>query len=525
MKAFPVDIFGVKQVGVEKWQEAFFWPVSDREYFSFTDQIGDIFHEEMQKGSRTLRDVLLSHIGLIQQYGMVLHALLVVERLKETGHDVFLHDESQYYPEILTRNFNRQPGLLEVGSAERAKNRIKQILKFLLKNRFSSASVLKAFRDHKIGVSLGSFVRLKREYCNKNDLLVTHKSYLDFLEWAAPKGRPRAGEIEDVIQNIVGNIERLARNLGFTLDSALKAYLGNLGKWPLYLSLSLYEGIVRDYPQKIDLLLLSEVAKPINKTICFALKRKFNTRVVGFEHGNTFGSLLSRYFAPSELAHCDEYIVAASKSIPNFREAQRTARLPYGTETQISSMDTDYYRVLGERSKTLKVSEKIRRVMLIGFPMNQNRYMDFPGHFSLFHLDLEIRLLVFIKQRGFKAIYKAHPDRLREVKGVFERFSDEIKAEAFEEVYDTCDAYLFAHTETSTFGIAVCTNKPIIVIEIEGKPWKGNAYELVSKRCRMVPARITNKCRILFDEQALERALNGRIAEPNMEYLENMMVP
>ena len=523
MAAFPVDIFGVKKVGVEKWQEAFFWPVSDREYFSFTDQIGNSFHEEMQKGSRTLRDVLLSHTGLIQQYGMVLHALVVVDRLKEAGHDVFLHDESRYYSEILTGNFKCQPSLLEVKSAERAKNRIKQIAKFLLKNRFSSGSLLKAFRDHKVGVSLGSFVRLKREYCSKNDLLVTHKSYVDFLQWAAPQGRARVGEIEDVVQNIVGNIARLTGNMGFTLDSALKAYLRELGRWPLSHSYSLYQGIVQSYPKRIDLLLLSEVAKPINKTICFALKRKFNTKVVGFEHGNTFGSLLSRYFAPNELAHCDEYIVAASKSIPNFREAQRTARLPYGTETQISSMNTNYYRVLAERSKTLPASAKIRRVMLIGFPMNQNRYMDFPGHFSLFHLDLELRLLAFMKQRGFKTIYKAHPDRLREVKGVFERFSDEIRAEVFEEVYHTCDAYLFGHTDTSTFGIAVCTNKPIIVIEIEGKPWKGNAHELVSKRCRMVPARIDNKCRILFDEYTLEEALNVNNIAPDMEYLETMI--
>ena len=121
-------------------------------------------------------------------------------------------------------------------------------------------------------------------------------------------------------------------------------------------------------------------------------------------------------------------------------------------------------------------------------------------------------------------IYKAHPDRVREVTGIFENFANEIRVEAFEKVYDSCDAYLFAHTDTSTFGIAVCTNKPIIVIEIEGKPWKGNAQELVSKRCRMVPAWIDEKCRILFDEQALERALNLNIAEPNMEYFENMMV-
>ena len=29
---FPVDIFAVKEYGVERWRKDFFWPVSDSEY-------------------------------------------------------------------------------------------------------------------------------------------------------------------------------------------------------------------------------------------------------------------------------------------------------------------------------------------------------------------------------------------------------------------------------------------------------------------------------------------------------------
>lgn len=524
MKNFPVDIFGVKEFGVEQWRSGFFWPVLDHEFFSITDQIGDVYLQEIQKSSQTVRDILLSNIGLIQQCGMFMHALLVIDRLKKTGHELMLNEGSQYYFEILSRKYRHRPNQAGVDFAQGAKNRIKQAAKYLLKNCFSGSAVLKTLKDHKHIVSLGTFTRLKEEYCRRNKILVTHRSHIDFLKsgssWRLKNSKAR--ELEAVVENINGHIRKLAEYWGLPLDDFLEDYLSNLNRGPLYSCYSLYKGIFHDYKKRIDLVLLSEVAKPLNKTICFALKRKYDTMIVGFEHGNTFGSLLSRYFSASELAHCDEYVVSTTGSVPNFREAQKIARFPYGTGTRISSVNTDYYRNLVEKHRDLDLPNRIRRVMLVGFPMNQNRYMDFPGHFSLFHLDLELRLLDFLRQKGFIAIYKVHPDRRREAGGIFEETSDEIMAEPFEKVYGKCDAYLFAHTDSSTFGFAVCTNKPIVVIDIKGRPWKGNAYELLSKRCRMVSARIDESCRILFDEFELEKALNRDIEDPDMEYVEKL---
>jgi hypothetical protein len=524
LKEYPVDIFGVKKLGVEEWQKAFAWPVNDKEFFFLSERIGEIFHEEVQKSSQTVRDVLLANFGLIQQYSMFLHALMVSERLKKTGRKVLLHDELQYYPDILTGKPRHQVSQAKTGLIDRAKSHIKQLLKFFLNNGFTASSLRKTFINRRFAVSLGSFVRLKREYCLSNHLLVTHTSFLDFLKWADPDRWQGAGEINEAVERMVENMAILAESLKITLNSSQKMVLEEVGRGPLCLSYAMYHGIVRNYPKKIDLLLVAEVAKPMNKVICFALKRKFGTKIIGFEHGNTFGSQLSPYFAPSELEQCDEYVVASSKSIPNFREAQRIARLPYGTETQISSTDSDYYKGLTEKNQASPLSGTIRRVMLIGFPMNQSRYMYFPGHFSLFHLDLELRLIYLLKQRGLKVIYKAHPDRRREVKGVFERSVDEIRVEAFEDVYHTCDAFIFAHTDTSTFGIALCTNKPIVVLDVEGKPWRGNTREMISKRCRMVPAWIDGRCRILFDDHALKTALSEKITNPNREYFEKMMV-
>ncbi|MGD8389764.1 MAG: hypothetical protein PVG49_21635, partial [Desulfobacteraceae bacterium] len=115
LKEYPVDIFGVKKLGVEEWQKAFAWPVNDKEFFFLSERIGEIFHEEVQKSSQTVRDVLLANFGLIQQYSMFLHALMVSERLKKTGRKVLLHDELQYYPDILTGKPRHQVSQAKTG--------------------------------------------------------------------------------------------------------------------------------------------------------------------------------------------------------------------------------------------------------------------------------------------------------------------------------------------------------------------------------------------------------------------------
>jgi hypothetical protein len=188
-------------------------------------------------------------------------------------------------------------------------------------------------------------------------------------------------------------------------------------------------------------------------------------------------------------------------------------------------MDSDYYLSLWNENRKTPLPRKIGSIMLMGFPMDPYRYPELPGHFSLFHLDLELRLMRFLKERGLRVIYKAHPDRAAEAEGIFEGLADEICFEPFERVADKGDATLFPHTDTSTFGIALCGLKPIIVIEMEGKTWNQESFRLISKRCRMVPGRIDERNRIVFDEMRLQDSLAEEISDPNTEFLERFMFP
>jgi hypothetical protein len=112
-------------------------------------------------------------------------------------------------------------------------------------------------------------------------------------------------------------------------------------------------------------------------------------------------------------------------------------------------------------------------------------------------------------------IYKTHPDRIGEAAGIFDGLADEILTAPFEQVLDCADAYLFLTTITSTFGLAVCTRRPVIVFDVEGKRWNPRFRRLFDRRCRLVPSGLDGDNRFWFDSDAFDRAhdLPGPIPE------------
>ena len=527
MKPFPVDVFEVRKLGIEEWQKEFFWPVNDSEFFSLMDRISDAFRGQMDAVPSFLQDLLIANSGLIHQYASFLHARMVVERLRVAGYDILFSDRSVNYWEIMENRFKRGSSPARIHWSERLKGKGTQALKFVLRNDLGVKALGRFLVEGHKTVSLGSFSSLKREYCNKRNLLVAHRSSLDYFDHSGDEcfDKSETRSIEMFTRNMLDRLREISEAEGLEFNELSTLFLEHLTRRQISLSLSLYKAVSNRQRHKADTLLLSEVAKTHNKTICLAVRRKFGTRVVGFEHGNTFGTLVTKYFGITELAHCDEYMVATSGSLPYFRTKQQASSFAFGRDTIMSSVDTNYYYTLWERNRSSDLPRRIQRIMVVGFPMNQIRYAEIPGHLSLMHLDLELRITRFLKQIGVEVVYKAHPDRYEEVKGFFDNVVDEVSSEPFERVYKRCDGYLFAHTDSSTFGIALCTNKPIIVMDIEGKKWNEAAYSLLAKRCLLVPARVDERNRIVFSEQELEAYLRAPIEKPDEDFVNQVMNP
>ncbi|MDP6771190.1 MAG: hypothetical protein QF704_10885, partial [Anaerolineales bacterium] len=98
---------------------------------------------------------------------------------------------------------------------------------------------------------------------------------------------------------------------------------------------------------------------------------------------------------------------------------------------------------------------------------------------------------------GYYVIYKLHPDRIPEGEGLFDDIADEVNRGRFEKVYGQADCLLFPNSGNSTtFGFALLTKKPIVCMNISGLIHLSKALDLIGKRCCIVDASVSDDCKI-----------------------------
>jgi hypothetical protein len=164
--------------------------------------------------------------------------------------------------------------------------------------------------------------------------------------------------------------------------------------------------------------------------------------------------------------------------------------------------------------------------MLIGFPFNSIRYLDGESSFFYSRVDLELRLIKFLKIHDYYVIYKSHPDRLSEATGLYDHIADEIIASPFERTVCMADCFLFTHSSSTTFGYALLMNKPILLIDIDSSVVDIDSYNLLKKRVEMIPSHVAETTRIFFDEDNMLKKLSKpTIDNYDNSYIKKMFFP
>jgi hypothetical protein len=166
------------------------------------------------------------------------------------------------------------------------------------------------------------------------------------------------------------------------------------------------------------------------------------------------------------------------------------------------STDSDYYANL----RKLTVNGDYNKVMIMGYPMNLARYADDSYAFYYYKILLEHKLLSTIKDSGYHVTYKAHPDRLNEVKSIMDDVSDNIIKLPFEDVVEESGILIFTYVHTTTFCYALNLPIPIVLVESPGTPWYQDIRNTLEKRVAIVKTHVSNN-EIIVDNDKLIDAI------------------
>jgi hypothetical protein len=435
--------------------------------------------------------------------------------LKERGYEFIIGKEKARIPDdISTYKYNSlaikniiTKNVSGLNFQERIKNVLRTIKYNLNPHVFTNISnpvFLIGYRSQQEVVS----------YCNQNKISPICLPTLLFVNNRYEKVNKdsKLNEVLEFVYSFIVLIEKQFPEINSSLFELLRKELVECFIYSLLLFRQNVNVFRKFKPKK---LLATGLGLPIHREFC-ASWRYAGGDVVGFVHGNNY----FRDCSPVDihfLTLVNHYVTtsAGHKDI-----LQNTAKdCSFGLRIgSIAFTKSSYNKRLFTEIQRKKPVNKIKRIMLVGFPMAGYYYYLLPAGYAHTQLNLELRLVKILRSRGYYVIYKPHPMTINLVEGIFERYVDKVLNERFEEVYDTADCIIFGNFATTTFGYALLTNKPIVLIEVKGNYWYPRALELIKKRCTVVEAEIVDGT-IVYDEKDVLNAINNSLENINYDIL------
>ena len=122
-------------------------------------------------------------------------------------------------------------------------------------------------------------------------------------------------------------------------------------------------------------------------------------------------------------------------------------------------------------------------------------------------LDWQLRLVAQLKTLPIDLICRPHPEGLLRNRRHPVAALIEPAKEAFEALVARTDVFVFDYVQSTTFYLALCTNRPIVLIDMGAAPYAGDVANAIATRCRVVRADYGEDNLPRLDGAALEAAV------------------
>jgi hypothetical protein len=517
------DMSAIRLKGVEKFQSEYYWPISEEKYHRFVSSLHEDYSEIVSNiKDDCVFDMATVELSFVRQLQNICQYNFLKNYTDKNSYDLLVGKDSEKlfspnWGEI--KNFYKYKHTLKKGVFSFFRNTVKNIIfninpyKYLTPNKIYSK---------KTPISIGSNDRLKKEFVDKNSLFVNHKNWFNLIDKNKTENKYKKELICNEVKKIV-----------------IEPFLRKMKKQDLYfiegLDFKLIENVwierFRDIEclynkifsvDKVDLLLVTEVANPFHKLLTVAYQRQ-GTSVYCFHHGNDSAIIRHEIGHSITTSHCNKFVVPTDGIADIYRDNYNNLAIEKRYKTEYLSIDSTWYQDIIDESKRSSQPPYLKKIMLIGFPHNSLRYTNESASFFYPKLDLEIKICKLLKRHGYDVIYKTHPDRFTEVSGIFDGIVKEVVKDRFEEVWSIADALLFTHTSTTTFGYAVNLNRKIILFDY-GEYIKGNdaLKDAFYKRVCSIPAKVDYNARVIFNEQDVLSCLSPNYNPIDFSYPEKV---
>ncbi len=236
-------------------------------------------------------------------------------------------------------------------------------------------------------------------------------------------------------------------------------------------------------------------------------------QVTGFDHPTGRG--LERYYeftALHELSMCTRFVLPTPGTAERL-VGQGVHRLQHPRRRTEILGGRGYPRIrkLDLIRKTKRAASQRLRVTYAS-PMFRGWRQNLPAVTpDTVQLDWELRLIEILKRMPIELRCRPHPEGICQGKTHPLAQVMALESRPFEDLIPTTDVFLMDYFRSSTFWIALCTNRPIVLVEL-GYSYLDTFFTeeirpAIERRVRFVRAHNDDRNRFVVDEQELEHSI------------------
>ena len=514
--AAALDIEGVAALGIDSWRADYIWPVSDAEFDRLAETVWHAFFDSLTALPEREQNVFKADIGLPSFLIQHLHLSAAAVRLSHASSGV---------PHGRQMEAHLAPDWDALGAAfaapPRQPSRLGHAARSLAKNWILNApapvpSRFSACLGYADTWALGSRSPLRAAYQAQQG---TACRYVALDDLPAAAAAPLDDNLARAVRGSLKKIDAAAQELlgvSFDTEGAAGAWLRRLGD--LAALMASVDRIGR-LPHR---LLLTNLGLPAYRAAALAMRRH-GVEIVGFHHGNDMGAQPFPGGDIVDFLAVDRFVVPSAACLRWRRETYARGPLPAVHPVQFERVQLPLYDEWRQAGRRAPLPRKVEMVMIVGYPPNWLRYPHMAAHWALTQFDVEVALIEALGRGGFKVLYKAHPEFERETRALFKNLPCAFVGGHLERCWQVADAFVFPRISSTSFGFALCTNRPVVLLDVESQNWLKEAHALLARRCRMVPASLEEGARLSFDEDALVAALRAPMREPDQAFVEQVM--
>jgi hypothetical protein len=531
---FPLDIESVQAYGIKKWHRDFFWPIPLEESILMETQVKCVISDLIEENIKNnISDLLLINCKIFMDYNNLLYSLWVLKELEQRN----------LKPVYGTKSVNFK-GIVETGIPSGQALEVSSMLRLnIIKRLRAKAGLIKK----QIRLKTPKIYLLSSLY--KNNLLFGYVPGLNDLgfEYIKTKlgGRTRLidncfwspgsltesisnnakQQIHEITKELTDKIDQIAHRWNIKLTEQQKQYLYDITISVLTKTKICLDALTSNMPniKRIDLLTGAN-GNHFSRILCVAIRNNGGT-VTTFQHGEPLIYNWYRY-GWTELSCADKFFAYTENLAEILKSVNSKYKSLRNNSTEIHGAETNVFYDIWRKESKKPIPGKIKRVMIVPQAFSKDNQVSqsviFP---SLVQLDWELRIINALKKAGCKVLYKKHPHGTLINQSIDFIEDAQIIYEPFEDVMDYADAFLFYHTRSTTFGPALCTNKPIIYIDGGWEKMPEEIRTTFEKRCHVIKAHFDERNRLVFDEKQLTEVLTQKPKEPDLDFAKSYMFP